>query len=166
MPRLLTASSPYAYNAQPALSRDGRTAVFACGNRPYAAEGTAICEVSTNQAHVKVLFTPARLPSRWSPALLEQPTYAPDGSIVFEADWHGEQIWRARRGGKPMRVAPRFTNDNSPCVLPNGRIVSLWFERPGSTGTGELKVMDAAGHGYFMLVTRKDVADVGIGCGR
>jgi hypothetical protein len=62
-------------------------------------------------------------------------------------------------------ITPPFNNDNSPCVLPDGRIASLWLDRPGGTGGAEIKVMDATGRSYFMLVIRQDVADVGIGCG-
>jgi hypothetical protein len=65
----------------------------------------------------------------------------------------------------PVKVAPAFTNDNSPCVLPDGSIASLWLNRPGGTGVHELKVMKPDGSSFFMLVINQDVADIGLGCG-
>jgi hypothetical protein len=168
-PVLLTGQSPYAYNLQPAISQDGRQVVFACGNQPYAAEGTAICEAHTDGKRLRVVLTPADGPKGvpMKGALLEQPSFAPDGSIVFEGDWRVETIWRLTPSARtPRRAAPHFNDDNSPCVLPDGRIVSLWFDRPGGTGIGELKVMTPDGRRYGMLLTGKDVADVGLGCGR
>lgn len=65
----------------------------------------------------------------------------------------------------PVKISSNFTNDNSPCVLPDGNIVSLWLNRPGGSGDHELKVMEQDGGSYFMLVTGADVADIGLGCG-
>jgi len=105
--------------------------------------------------------------------------YAPDGSIVFEGTWNGgaEQVWRLAPGGQPELVNSektdedrfRFTDDNSPCVLPDGRIVSLWLGRVGTTTAAkpsghELKIMGATGENATMLVTDVDVVDIGIGC--
>jgi len=61
-------------------------------------------------------------------------------------------------------VVPAFTNDNSPCVLPDGSIAGLWLNRPGGTGDHELKVIQPDGSSYFMLVTGADVVDIGLGC--
>jgi hypothetical protein len=107
--------------------------------------------------------------------------YAPDGSIVFEGTWNGgaEQVWRVAPGGDPELVNADknqehdfvYTDDNSPCVLPDGRVVSLWLGRTGSDSSGkpsghELKVMGANGENAGMLVTGVDVVDIGIGCGQ
>ncbi len=66
-----------------------------------------------------------------------------------------------------MRVSPPDVHDdNSPCVLPDGRIASLWLDRDGNqSGAHELKLMNADGTGGVMLVTEKDIQDIGIGCG-
>jgi hypothetical protein len=60
---------------------------------------------------------------------------------------------------------PILRNDNSPCVLPDGRVVSLWLLRPGGSGFHEIKVMDPDGTNQFMALTDVNVFDVGIGCG-
>lgn len=167
-PLLLTANSPYDYNHQPAVSADGSKVVFDCGHQPYGAEGTALCEVGTDGTGFRVVLTPADSPPGFpTTGALHHPDYAPDGSIVFEADWAGEQIWRLPVGAViSVRVASQFGNDNSPCVLPDGRIVSLWLNRPGNPeGFHEIKVMASDGASYIMVLTNVDVADVGIGCG-
>lgn len=136
-PVLLTANSRYEFNHRPAISEDGRKVVFDGGNQPYGAEGTALCEVGTDGMGFRVVLTPADSPPGFPPTgALHHPDYAPDGSLVFEADWAGEQIWRLPLGAAmPVRVASQFGNDNSPCVLSDGRIVSLWLNRPGNPET-------------------------------
>jgi hypothetical protein len=84
--------------------------------------------------------------------------------VVFEADWEGEQIWRLLPGSAiPELISPDFNNDNSPCGLPDGRIVSLWL---GHAGVHEIKVMSPDGSSYFLLLPDTDVEDIGIGCGK
>ncbi|MBI3962061.1 MAG: hypothetical protein HY335_04855, partial [Deinococcus sp.] len=167
-PVLLTGNSPYAFNHQPALSADGRQVVFDCADEPYGAQGTALCEVGTDGTGFRVMLTPAESPPGLPDSgALHQPDYAPDGSIVFEADWNGEQIWRLAPGASvPDRVSVLFNNDNSPCVLPDGTIASLWLNRPENvSGVHEIKVMAADGSSYLLALTDRDVADYGIGCG-
>ncbi len=166
-PLLLTGDSPYAWNSQPAVAADGTEIVFDCGDEPYGQEGTSICEVSTDSGGFRVVLSPAQGPGGSSQNALHHGDYAPDGSIVFEADWDGEQIWRLPAGAtEPVRVAADFNNDNSPCVLPDGRIASLWLDRPDASGYHEMKIMGPDGSGYFMALTELDVFDTGIGCGR
>jgi hypothetical protein len=167
-PVLLTGKSPYAFNHQPALSPDGSKVIFDCGDLPYGAEGTSLCEVGIDGSGFRVVLTPAGSPSGLPmTGALHQPHYDPDGSIVFEADWSGEQIWRLPvDAALPVTLGPEFNNDNSPCVLPDGRIVSLWLNRPGNDpGFHEIKVMGPDGRTYFMVVIDVDVADIGLGCG-
>ncbi len=64
---------------------------------------------------------------------------------------------------RPEPVGPAYTNDNSPCVLPDGRVASLWLARPGGQSLHELKVMAPDGASYAMLVTEVDIADIGCG---
>jgi parallel beta-helix repeat protein len=165
-PLLLTGDSPYAYNHHPAISPDGSKVVFDCGDVPYGQEGTAICEVGTDGADLSVVLTPAQVPGGSAQNGLHHPDYAPDGGIVFEADVEdSEQIWRLAPGAtQPVRISDEFNNDNSPCVLPDGRIASLWLGRPGGGGH-EIKVMSADGSSHVMALPGQDVADIGIGCG-
>jgi hypothetical protein len=64
----------------------------------------------------RVVLTPADSPSGLTDTgELHSPDYAPDGSIVFEADWEGEEIWRLPAGvSEPVRITNAFGNDNSP----------------------------------------------------
>ena len=167
-PVLLTGSSPFLFNTQPALSADGSKVAFDCGNEPYGAQGTAICEVGVNGTGFRIVLRPQDSPAGFpTTGALHHAAYAPDGSIVFEATWGGEQIWRLPANGTvPHQVASPITNDNSPCVLPDGRVVSLWLNRAGNpNGLHEIKVMTANGAAFLMALTLTDVADIGISCG-
>lgn len=166
-PVLLTRDSPFAYNDQPALSRDGQRVLYDCGPQPYAAEGTALCEVGSDGRGFRVVRTTAQAPAGLAArGALHHPAYAPDGGIVFEGDWDGEQIWRLAPGARdPARMKTDFADDNSPCVLPDGRIASLWLGRPGGSSQHEIKIMAADGSSSYMALTGVDVADVGLGCG-
>jgi len=167
-PAVLSGSSPFQFNSHPSFSADGSKIVFDCGNEPYGAEGTAICEVGTNGSGFRVAVRPSDSPPGMPDVgALHHAAFAADGSILFEADWAGEQIWRlAPSATTPVQVSPQVTNDNSPCVLPDGRVVSLWLSRAGnSAGLHELKVMSANGAAYFMALTLVDVVDIGIACG-
>ncbi|MCI0576696.1 MAG: hypothetical protein L0332_34640, partial [Chloroflexi bacterium] len=165
-PQLLTGESPYAYNSLPSLSPDGGRVLFDCGAVPYGQEGTAICLVDIASGDFQVVLAPDQGPETSEQNALHHPAFAPDGSIVFEADWQGERIWRLPAGGtEPVLVSTEFSNDNSPCVLPDGRIASLWLNRPGGSGLHEIKVMTADGSDYFMALIDVDVTDSGLGCG-
>ena len=164
-PTVLTESSPYAWNSQPAISSDGSRLVFDCGTVPYGGPGTAICEVEMSGKRFRIVITPEQTPAGYpAGTALHHPDYA-DGSIVFEADWGGERIWRLPAGSTvPHPVRPNQSNDNSPCVLLSGDIVSLWLNHPANpSGLHELKLLGP--RGYRMLVTGKDINDIGIGCG-
>lgn len=162
----LTADSPWAFHWRPALSPDGRRVLMDCGNETFPAE--AICEVGVDGTGFRTVITREDGPGNSAGAGVHHADQAPDGSIVFEAEYAaGEQLWRLPAGGgAPTLIQPDHTNDNSPCVLPDGRVASLWLNRPGSAGDHELKLMAADGSSYVMLVIGADVADVGLGCGR
>ena len=88
------------------------------------------------------------------------------GSIVFEADWSKERIWRLPAGDTEPVPGGDFGNDNSPCVWLDGRIVSLWLDRQDNANSlHEIKVMSPDGGTFMMLSIKKDVLDSGIGCG-
>ncbi|MBU0484275.1 MAG: right-handed parallel beta-helix repeat-containing protein [Proteobacteria bacterium] len=155
----LTAASPYSYYGRPAISADGNKVVFECGPESY--DDHSICEVNTDGTGFRVaLATNATFQS------YRNPDYDPDGSIIFEGETPGEQIWKLAPGTTtPQLISSAYHNDNSPCVLPDGSIASLWLERPGSAGDHELKVMTADGTTYFMLIQGIDLPDIGLGCG-
>ncbi len=162
---LLTGASTYAFHSMPALSADGSTVLMDCSPTSYPSR--AICEVGTDGSGFRTVLdqtdSPPGLPDVGA---LHHPDYAPDGSIVFEGDWDGEMIWRLPAGGSvPERVNAAYTNDNSPCVLADGRIVSLWLNRPGGQGDHELKIMAADGSAGMVILPNVDVFDVGLGCG-
>ena len=166
-PVLLTGDSPYAWNGQPALSSDGTQVIFDCGDEAYGAAGTAICVVNVDGPGFAVALTPDMLPGvDASDIALHHADFLPGGGYVFESDWRdGEQVWRASSDGIIL-IAERFTDDNSPCALSDGRIASLWLNRPqNGPGYHEIKVMSADGSDYYMALTDVDVLDGGIGCG-
>jgi len=165
-PVLLSGASKSAFNAQPAISHDGKKILFDCGNEPYGQEGTGICEVNADGSGFRQVLA---VGSGWASdaKALHHPDYAPDGSIVFEADrkGDGERIWRLPVGKTEPVQLGNFGNDNSPCVLPNGKIVSLWLQRPGGEGKHEIKVMAPDGGSDFMALIGTDVLDAQISCG-
>lgn len=167
-PVLLTGDSTSTYNLQPAISADGSKVVFDCGEDPYGQPPTSICEVNTDGTGFRVVWTPEQggqgAPGR-SDVALHHPDYFSDGSIVFEADWTGEQIWRLSGDGPPVRIAGQYSNDNSPCVLDNDCIVSVWLERPeNGPGLHELKLMDSQGGSFSMVRMDVDITDTGTYC--
>jgi hypothetical protein len=74
--------------------------------------------------------------------------------------------WLLPAGASTPVLLGDYGNDNSPCVLPDGQIVSLWLGRPGSSGLHEIKLMNADGSAYVMVLADQDVVDAGLGCGR
>jgi hypothetical protein len=162
----LTADSPYPFHAEPAISADGGRVVFTCGNHQYAVDNTAICEVATDGSGFRVVLTPADgPPGSATTGALRHPTYAPDGGILFAADWTGPAIWRIQPGMvAPERVGSGFDLDRAPCVLPDGRIASLWQGRPENNASLlELKIMTPDGTSYVMIVTGEDIDDITCG---
>lgn len=166
-PVLLTGSSSQQIHDFPDLRGDGATVVFDCG--PDTGDDRGLCEVGIDGTGFREVLMPSHLPPGESdPALqLHHPHYAADGAIVFEGEWGTERIWRLDPGAaEPTLLTDAFGNDNSPCILPNGDIASLWLGRPENPpGYHELKVMSADGTAYEMLVTGVDVDDWGLGCG-
>jgi hypothetical protein len=180
-PRNITLLSPGNYNKQPAISSDGTRVLFDCGADPGAGLGTAVCEVGIDGKNLRVAI--GAIADTGLKGANHHASYAPDGSIVFEGTWNGgaEQIWHVAQGKVPALVnvdvdpedetRPRFSDDNSPCALPDGRIVSLWLGRKESgtqqkSSGHELKLMNADGTGSEMLLIGVDVVDIGIGCGQ
>ena len=167
-PASITAQLGTTFNDQPSLSSNGEKLVFDCGNVPYGNEGTDICQINTDgTGFVQVFENDARSRDAVQAGALHHPAFTADGSVIFEASWNGEQLWRAKKGDAVATRISSINNDNSPCVLPDGRIVSLWLDRPGnSSGTHELRVVNADGSNPQMLLTGQDINDIGIGCGK
>ncbi len=159
-PRLLTERSTHAYNTVPSLSPDGSAVLFDCGDVPYSQEGTGICEVSTDGVAFNQRIRPQNNPIGPSGEhCAHNADYMPDGSILFEADWDGQQLWvLGRDETTPRRVNAQFSNDNRPCSLQGGYVASLWYDRPGNTGTGELKIMQPDGPDFEVLTPSQDVS--------
>lgn len=160
-PQELTSDSPFNVHQPPGLAADGTSVVFGCGDDPYTS--SALCEAATDGSSFTVRF---RATDSGRDALLFHPRYAPDGTIVFEGEWNGEQLWRLPAGSRTPTLLNGQNNDNSPCVLPSGLIVSLWLQRPGNdAGYHEIKLTAADGSQYTMLWRGQDVFDIGTGCG-
>jgi hypothetical protein len=162
-PVLLTAASTFDTQDLPALSPDETSVVFDCANQ----NEVALCSVNLDGTGFQTVMTLKSGPSGGSGGTeVHSADFLPDGSMVFESDWMAEQVWSTSSGAAPTQYAPAFTNDNSPCALPDGRVASLWLERVGNArGYHELKVMSSATD-YEMVVTGVDVNDIGIACGR
>jgi len=167
-PLLLTGASSFAYHHDAAIAPDGSRVVFDCGADLYAQPPTSMCEVATDGTGFQEVLSPSEGPDHGASHALHHPDYTPEGDFVFEADWPSEQIWKLPRGTKAAvkLSAATETDDNSPCVLPDGRVASLWLNRPGNSGNAhELKVMGPAGGGSVMVLTGQDITDIGISCG-
>ena len=167
-PVLLTGVSTNTYNYWPCLSADGTKVAFNAG--PTSFPASSLCEVRVDGTGFRVLITKDGGPPGMEigPAV-QSPAYAPDGSLVFEAEWGGgERVWRLPiGGGPPVLVQPNYNNDNSPIMLPDGRVVSLLVGL-----YHQVKVMDLDGGSGLVLTPESSpilqpvpVEDIGIGCG-
>src|SRR5207249_916917 len=126
-PRLLTGLSPFSLNYWPVLAPDGSKVLFDASTADGGFPSTRICEVRLNGSGFRVVVSKDDGPSGTTSPAVHSGAYAPDGSVVFEAEWGGgEQVWRRTGSGVPALVGG-FPNDNSPNVLPDGRILSLWL---------------------------------------
>ena len=163
-PLLLTAASPYAFNHTAALSMDGARLLFDCGNDPYGAPGTAICEVGTDATAFRVVVGPEAGPYGAPDAALHHADYDPEGGVVFQASWDGG-LWRVPAGAadrvEPIGAAP--SGDYAPCVMADGRIASLWYGWPSADGTAQVRLRTPDGATYGVLVTGAPLEDIACG---
>jgi hypothetical protein len=166
-PMIVTGSSPHAFNERGRLIDGDSALLFDCGPSQYGQEGTGICRISIDGTGFERLVSPEDGVGATSSHAARSADISPDGSIVFEADWEGsERLWRLLANGSTELISG-LTNDNSPCVLPDGSVASLWLNRDGNTeGLHELTVHAADSADYEMLLADIDVADVGIHCSR
>ncbi|SFV68152.1 hypothetical protein MNB_SV-14-571 [hydrothermal vent metagenome] len=157
-PKSISSTSPSNNNINPAISADGKEVLFSCGEN--------ICIVNSDGSNLKTLIKPSDRPTgSWSQ--IKSADFDTNGDIIFEAEDDAERIWRYSRSSSQVSVINASqTNDNSPCVLPDGHIASLWLNRAeNSTGGHELKIMNSTGSNYIMAIEDKDISDFGIGCG-
>lgn len=166
-PMILTGSSPHSFNERGRLIDGDSALLFDCGPSQYGQEGTGICRISIDGTGFERLISPEDWVGATPSHAARSADISPDGSIVFEADWEGtERLWRLLANGSTELISG-FTNDNSPCVLPDGSVVSLWLNRDGNAeGLHELKVHAPDSADYEMLLVDIDAVDVGIHCTR
>ena len=98
---------------------------------------------------------------------LHNPDYAPDGSIVFAADWDGDQLWRLPAGAsEPVIVRGDMW---WPCVLPDGRIaaVNKDWSKGGQEPDLHIRVLEPNGSSYVTVTIIEEVGAVSgsLGCG-
>jgi hypothetical protein len=160
----LTASSPARFNQRPAISDDGARVLFACGPAESpSAPGTALCEVGADGAGLRTVASPAAS----TDAYIGAADFAPNGGLVAEANQNDVvQLFAVTTSGQASVVSADVISDTSPCVLPDGRIASVWAGRDPASGLHEIKIADADGKNPVVLTPGVDVADVGIGCSR
>jgi len=165
-PISLTDGSDRAFNQLPRFSGDATQLVLDCGSDVYSQTGTTICEANRDGSGFRSLLDP--WPAAGTPNERHHAGLAPDGSLVFEADADGERIWRLPPATAIPTVIGDYNDDNTPCVLPDGRVASLYLGRAGGVGAHELKVMNLDGTDPLMLVTFASgdgITDIGLGCG-
>ena len=164
-PVMITDASPHAFNERGRLVDGGSAVLFDCGPSQYGLEGTGICRASLDGAGFEQVISPEDGDGATSSNAARSADLAPDGSVVFEADWgDNERLWRRLSDGTTELISG-FGNDNSPCVLPDGSVASLWLGRDGNEdGLHELKINSRDSGDYEMLLEDIDVTDVGIHC--
>ena len=163
-PLVLTDSSPYVWHQNPAISDDGSTVLFQCSDQEW--ESNAICEVGTDGAGFRVVLSPEDGPAGApETATLHSPDYAPDGSIVFAADWDGDQVWRLPTG----EFEPTIIRGDLwwPCVLPDGRIAAVFQDWSNEEPDLHIRVLDPTGGSHITVALHEGVGEVtdGLGCG-
>lgn len=167
-PILLTQNSPFQWNDLPSISEDGNKILFNCGDIPYGGSGTQICEVNTDGSGFRIAIELSNLPQNMTSAFaLRHADYSNNGSIVFEGEWDGSEVIARLESGatQPTIINNAFSNDNSPCILPNGDIASLWLGSINNlAGNHELKLMNSDGSSFFMLFEGGDISDTGLSC--
>ncbi|MCX6187860.1 MAG: hypothetical protein NTU43_12875, partial [Bacteroidetes bacterium] len=169
IPKMISGNSTYAYNINPRFSSDGKKVIFQGQSTAYTGESIMI--VDSNGANLfEKINRNAKVDGSMGNPEVHMPSFAPDGSIIFEAQWGPgtpERVWHYSNLST-LLVMPDSTdlNDNSPVALPNGKVASL--QLPNSTH--DLKVENVDGSGKFFLTGlstsfHQDVFDIGLGAG-
>ena len=164
-PLPLTGESPFLWHINPAVSDDGGSVVFQCANEVW--DHHSICEVGIDGQGFRVVLTPEDGPTDLDGfPTLHNPDYAPDGSIVFAANWDGDRIWRLLPGtDKPQPIRGDLW---WPCVLPDGRIAAAVqdWSREGDTADLHIGVTSPDGSDFVTVTTIMDGGYIngGLGC--
>ena len=162
---VLTGGSPFEWHLNPAISNDGANVLFQCGDDSW--EGHSVCEVSTDGSGFRVVLTPADSPPGGpETGTLHNPDYAPDGSIIFAADWDGDQVWRLPvEAAEPIAVRADLW---SPCVLPDGRIAAVFqdWSKGGQQPDLHIRVLVPNGSSFITITTVEETESLsaGLGC--
>ena len=157
-PKRLTSESPYLINSAPRLSQDRVKVVFQCGDDAFYLH--SICEVSIDGSGFREVLSPeARSSPDPGEVTLYSPSYAPDGSIIFAASWDGDRIWRLPRG--EAEPVPLRGEHWSPCVLPDGRIVGVFYDwsKDGTLPDVHINVISPSGFNVSTVVVVPGVED-------
>jgi hypothetical protein len=135
----LTQNSSYNYNYFPTISPDGTKVLFDASPSSYPS--MAIGKVNIDGTDLSFPIVAGQNEEAHSGS------YNPNGAIVYEGS-NDESIWKLVQGTTtPVRITADQSNDNTPFVLPDGRIVSL--KLPNSTH--QIKIMNANGTDNHML---------------
>ena len=155
---IITGASPHAFNERGRFTLDGEAILFDCGPTQYGLEGTGVCRVSLDGSSFERIVAPDDGADATSSNSARSADEGPDGGLVFEADWGNvERLWRKLPDGTTTLVSG-LGNDNSPCVLPDGSVASVWLERDGNNvGLNELKIQASDSMNYEMLLIDVDV---------
>ena len=161
----LTNRSPFLRNINPDLAPDESSMVFQCGDTGW--ELHSICEVRIDGSGFRVVVSPDSRPSDFpADVTLHNPSYAPDGSIVFAGNWETDRIWRLPADGSEL--LPIRDDHWWPCVLPDGRIAAVFEDWSVSDTTPDYRidVISPGGSGLFTATVLKEVTDFSdaIGC--
>ena len=157
--KALTASSPSTDNKNPSISADGTEVLFDCGEN--------ICLVNSDGTNLKTLIRLDDKPNNsWeSITNADFDTY---GNIVFQGTFVATWPWRYNRKTSEITlINNKNNNDNFPCVLSNGDIATLWFDRAeNNSGNAELKIMNATGTSQVIAITGdNEIFNAPLGCG-
>lgn len=142
----LTAGATLQGSSAPVLAADGARVVFECGGD----DDPSICAARTDGSGFEVLVRGA---DRGEGGQVSRPSFAPDGSVVFVADWdEGSHLWRLPADrGPPQRVGFEVQDVLAACVLPSGAIA--WLEDPGTDleGPFDIRLSSASGEGTTLV---------------
>ena len=165
-PKVLSSGSTLAYNINPRFSFDHSKVVFQASSQEFPGEVIYIIDTNGNNLTNKINIS-AIVNGINGCSEVHMPAFAPDGSIYFEGHWSGERLWHyANAASTPVLVDGTDGNDNSPVILPDGRIASLQLPN----ATHDLKIENANGTGKFFLTGSSstfpfEVYDNGMGAG-
>ncbi len=155
----ITSSSPSTNNKRPAISADGTEILFDCGEN--------ICLVNSDGTNLKTLIRLSDKPNNsWES--ITNADFDTHGNVVFQGTFVATWPWRYnRKTANITLINNKNNNDNFPCVLSNGDIASLWFDRvENNSGKAELKIMNATGKSQVIAITGdKEIANAPLGCG-